>query len=107
MAKEVGSKILWESELRSLKEEFEGMDISKCHYLVDLDTAAESPREPRYSSHREEWVTIAYKPFLDASRSSRLLRAFYVPLLSEQHTRYANYSILKARRRQPRRKLGG
>uniref|UniRef100_A0A8U8B2I6 Mannosyltransferase n=1 Tax=Geospiza parvula TaxID=87175 RepID=A0A8U8B2I6_GEOPR len=83
------------------------MDISKCHYLVDLDTAAETPREPRYSSHREEWVTIAYKPFLDASRSSRLLRAFYVPLLSEQHTRYANYSILKARRRQPRRKLGG
>lgn len=44
------------------------IDISKCHYLVDLDTAAESPREPRYSSNREEWVTIAYKPFLDASR---------------------------------------
>ncbi|XP_064896385.1 alpha-1,2-mannosyltransferase ALG9 isoform X3 [Columba livia] len=43
------------------------IDISKCHYLVDLDTAAETPREPRYSSNKEEWVTIAYKPFLDAS----------------------------------------
>lgn len=44
------------------------VDISKCHYLVDLDTATETPREPRYSSNKEEWVTIAYKPFLDASR---------------------------------------
>ncbi|XP_068773041.1 alpha-1,2-mannosyltransferase ALG9 isoform X2 [Struthio camelus] len=43
------------------------IDISKCHYLVDLDTAAETPREPKYSSNKEEWITIAYKPFLDAS----------------------------------------
>ncbi|XP_064490678.1 alpha-1,2-mannosyltransferase ALG9-like isoform X2 [Pseudopipra pipra] len=84
------------------------IDISKCHYLVDLDTAAETPREPRYSSNKEEWVTIAYKPFLDASRSSRLLRAFYIPLLSEQYTWYSNYTILKSRRsRQSRKKMGG
>ncbi|XP_042656399.1 alpha-1,2-mannosyltransferase ALG9 isoform X1 [Tyto alba] len=84
------------------------VDISKCHYLVDLDTAAETPREPRYSSNKEEWVTIAYKPFLDASRSSKLLRAFYVPLLSEQYTWYANYTILKSRRsKQTRKKMGG
>ncbi|XP_019345700.2 alpha-1,2-mannosyltransferase ALG9 isoform X1 [Alligator mississippiensis] len=44
------------------------IDISKCHYLVDLDAATETLREPRYSSNKEEWVTIAYKPFLDASR---------------------------------------
>ncbi|OXB59876.1 UNVERIFIED_CONTAM: hypothetical protein H355_012163, partial [Colinus virginianus] len=44
------------------------VDISKCHYLVDLDSATETLREPRYSSNNEEWVTIAYKPFLDASR---------------------------------------
>ncbi|XP_074417406.1 alpha-1,2-mannosyltransferase ALG9 isoform X4 [Larus michahellis] len=84
------------------------IDVSKCHYLVDLDTAAETPREPRYSSNKEEWVTIAYKPFLDASRSSKLLRAFYVPLLSEQYTCYANYTILKSRRlKQTRKKMGG
>lgn len=29
MAKEVGSKILWESELKSLKEEFEGVRQDK------------------------------------------------------------------------------
>ncbi|XP_067421425.1 alpha-1,2-mannosyltransferase ALG9 isoform X3 [Emydura macquarii macquarii] len=45
------------------------IDISKCHYLVDLDRATETPREPRYSSNKEEWVSIAYKPFLDTSSS--------------------------------------
>uniref|UniRef100_A0A7M4E8A7 Mannosyltransferase n=1 Tax=Crocodylus porosus TaxID=8502 RepID=A0A7M4E8A7_CROPO len=84
------------------------IDISKCHYLVDLDAATETLREPRYSSNKEEWVTIAYKPFLDASRSSKLLRAFYIPFLSEQHTSYANYTILKPRRsKQARKKIGG
>ncbi|OXB59027.1 hypothetical protein ASZ78_007655 [Callipepla squamata] len=84
------------------------VDISKCHYLVDLDSATETPREPRYSSNNEEWVTIAYKPFLDASRSSKLLRAFYIPLLSERYTQYANYTILKSRRlKQTKRKMGG
>lgn len=29
MAKEVGSKILWESELKSLREEFEGVRQEK------------------------------------------------------------------------------
>lgn len=43
-------------------------DISKCHYLVDLDTATEAPREPRYAANKDEWVSVAYKPFLDSSR---------------------------------------
>ncbi|XP_037738051.1 alpha-1,2-mannosyltransferase ALG9 isoform X6 [Chelonia mydas] len=84
------------------------IDISKCHYLVDLDSATETSREPRYSSNKEEWVSIAYKPFLDTSRSSKLLRAFYVPFLSERHTSYANYTILKPRKsKQARKKTGG
>ncbi|XP_073458526.1 alpha-1,2-mannosyltransferase ALG9 isoform X1 [Aquarana catesbeiana] len=73
------------------------VDIGKCHYLVDLDTTRETTREPRYSS-KDEWVAIAYKPFLDTSRSSKLFRAFYVPFVSSWHTTYANYTILKARR---------
>ncbi|XP_030883988.1 alpha-1,2-mannosyltransferase ALG9-like [Leptonychotes weddellii] len=85
-----------------------GIDISKCHYLVDLDTMRETPREPKYSSNREEWISLAYRPFLDASRSSRLLRAFYVPFLSDQYTAYANYTILKPRKaKQIRKKSGG
>ncbi|XP_028563325.1 alpha-1,2-mannosyltransferase ALG9 [Podarcis muralis] len=83
-------------------------DISKCHYLVDLDTATEAPREPRYAANREEWISIAYKPFLDSSRSSKFFRAFYIPFLSHQHTTYMNYTILKPRRfKQARKKAGG
>lgn len=83
------------------------IDISKCHYLVDLDTMRETPREPNYSSHREEWVSLAHRPFLDASRSSKLLRAFYVPFLSDQYTVYVNYTILKPRKAKPSRKKSG
>lgn len=44
------------------------VDIRHCHYLVDLDTEEETPREPRYAANKEEWNIIAYKPFLQASR---------------------------------------
>ncbi|XP_066463066.1 alpha-1,2-mannosyltransferase ALG9 isoform X1 [Eleutherodactylus coqui] len=82
---------------QNLEETSRYVDVAKCHYLVDLDTATKTTREPRYSS-KEEWTVIAYKPFLDASRSSKLFRAFYVPFVSSWHTTYSNYTILKARR---------
>ncbi|XP_006151043.2 alpha-1,2-mannosyltransferase ALG9 isoform X2 [Tupaia chinensis] len=92
---------------QNLEEPSRYIDISKCHYLVDLDTMHETPREPKYSSNREEWVSLAYRPFLDASRSSKLLRAFYVPFLSDQYTVYANYTILKPRKAKHIRKKSG
>ncbi|KAM4015969.1 alpha-1,2-mannosyltransferase ALG9 isoform 2-T2 [Anomaloglossus baeobatrachus] len=82
---------------QNLEETSRYVDISKCHYLVDLDTATKTAREPRYSA-KEEWTVIAYKPFLDATRSSKLFRAFFVPFVSSWHTTYSNYTILKARR---------
>ncbi|XP_069597994.1 alpha-1,2-mannosyltransferase ALG9 isoform X1 [Ranitomeya imitator] len=82
---------------QNLEETSRYVDIAKCHYLVDLDTATKTAREPRYSA-KEEWTVIAYKPFLDASRSSKLLRAFFIPFVSSWHTTYSNYTILKARR---------
>ncbi|KAL4608661.1 alpha-1,2-mannosyltransferase ALG9 isoform X1 [Arapaima gigas] len=83
---------------QNLEEPSRYVDIKLCHYLVDLDTATEAPREPRYAANKDEWTVIAYKPFLDTTRSSRLLRAFFVPFLSEQHTTYSSYAILKPRR---------
>ncbi|KAM5132548.1 alpha-1,2-mannosyltransferase ALG9 isoform 1-T1 [Mantella aurantiaca] len=82
---------------QNLEETSRYIDINKCYYLVDLDTVTETAREPRYST-KEEWVVVAFKPFLDTSRSSKLFRAFYVPFVSSWHTTYANYTILKARR---------
>ncbi|KAL4696622.1 hypothetical protein H8959_002320 [Pygathrix nigripes] len=89
---------------QNLEEPSRYIDISKCHYLVDLDTMRETPREPKYSSNKEEWISLAYRPFLDASRSSKLLRAFYVPFLSDQYTVYVNYTILKPRKAKQIRK---
>ncbi|XP_018419530.1 PREDICTED: alpha-1,2-mannosyltransferase ALG9 [Nanorana parkeri] len=82
---------------QNLEETSRYVDIGKCLYLVDLDTVTVTAREPRYSA-KDEWVVVAYKPFLDASRSSKLFRAFYVPFVSSWHTTYGNYTILKARR---------
>ncbi|XP_042199845.1 alpha-1,2-mannosyltransferase ALG9 [Callorhinchus milii] len=84
------------------------VDVRQCHYLVDLDIQSETPREPRYSANKEDWTVVAYKSFLDAGRSSRFFRAFFIPFLSHQHTIYANYTILKPRRaKQPRKRSGG
>ncbi|XP_032824258.1 alpha-1,2-mannosyltransferase ALG9 [Petromyzon marinus] len=80
------------------------VDVKQCHYLVDLDRDVETEREPRYATRTEEWSVVAYRPFLDAASSSKLLRAFYVPFLSSQHVVYRNYTILKTRRTGPGKK---
>ncbi|XP_042538731.1 alpha-1,2-mannosyltransferase ALG9 isoform X3 [Dipodomys spectabilis] len=92
---------------QNLEEPSRYIDINKCHYLVDLDTMTETPREPKYASNKEEWISLAYRPFLDASRSSKLFRAFYIPFLSDQYTVYVNYTILKPRKAKQSRKKSG
>ncbi|XP_054611345.1 alpha-1,2-mannosyltransferase ALG9 isoform X1 [Dunckerocampus dactyliophorus] len=93
---------------QNLEEPSRYVDVRQCHYLVDLDTEEETPHEPRYAANKEEWNIIAYKPFLQASRSSPFFRAFYIPFLSERHTSYRQYVILKPRRqRQPRTRSHG
>uniref|UniRef100_A0A667YKG3 Mannosyltransferase n=1 Tax=Myripristis murdjan TaxID=586833 RepID=A0A667YKG3_9TELE len=90
---------------QNLEEPTRYVDLRQCHYLVDLDTENETPLEPRYSANKEDWNVIAYKPFLQASRSSPLFRAFFIPFLSDQHTSYSRYVILKPRRqKQPRKR---
>lgn len=44
------------------------VELKQCHYLVDLATETEAPREPRYAANKEEWSVIADKPFLDTTR---------------------------------------
>ncbi|KAE8287527.1 Alpha-1,2-mannosyltransferase ALG9 [Larimichthys crocea] len=93
---------------QNLEEPTRYVDLRQCHYLVDLDTEEETPLEPRYASNKEEWNVIAYKPFLQASRSSLLFRVFYIPFLSDHHTTYRRYVILKPRRqKQPRKRTHG
>ncbi len=44
------------------------VELKQCHYLVDLATETEAPREPQYATNKEEWSIIAEKPFLDTTR---------------------------------------
>ncbi|XP_062844640.1 alpha-1,2-mannosyltransferase ALG9 [Trichomycterus rosablanca] len=83
---------------QNLEELSRYVDLKQCHYLVDLATDTETPREPRYAANKDEWSIVAEKPFLDASKSSRFFRAFFVPFLSEHYTAYSRYVILKPRR---------
>uniref|UniRef100_A0A671SDW6 Mannosyltransferase n=1 Tax=Sinocyclocheilus anshuiensis TaxID=1608454 RepID=A0A671SDW6_9TELE len=89
---------------QNLEELSRYVELKQCHYLVDLATETEAPREPRYANNKEEWSIIVEKPFLDTTRSSRLLRAFFIPFLSEQYTTYSRYVILKPRRPKQTRK---
>uniref|UniRef100_A0A8C6SAZ7 Mannosyltransferase n=1 Tax=Neogobius melanostomus TaxID=47308 RepID=A0A8C6SAZ7_9GOBI len=88
---------------QNLEEPSRYVDLRQCHYLVDLDFEEETSLEPRYSS-KEEWNIIAYKPFLQASRSSSIFRAFYIPFISDHHTTYRRYVILKPRWQKQSRK---
>ncbi|WAR27997.1 ALG9-like protein [Mya arenaria] len=74
------------------------VNVSKCHYLVDLDLPRETTHEPRYSQKTEEWTTLVSIPFLDASRSHRVFRAFYIPFVSSRYCVYENYNLLKTTR---------
>lgn len=44
------------------------VNISRCHYLIDLDTQTDTKFEPNYSTNAEEWTVLYSVPFLEASR---------------------------------------
>ncbi|KAH9514081.1 mannosyltransferase [Bulinus truncatus] len=73
------------------------IDISRCHYLIDRDTEDSTSLEPRYSTSKD-WTVIKQVPFLDASRSHRIFRAFFIPFLSTDTCTYTSYNLLKTTR---------
>ncbi|XP_030838105.1 alpha-1,2-mannosyltransferase ALG9 isoform X1 [Strongylocentrotus purpuratus] len=83
------------------------IDISKCHYLVDLDMPVETAREPRYANRTDEWQVVASQRFMDAATSSyKWCRSFYVPLCTRRYTYFRHYNILKTKRRKNAPKQG-
>ncbi|XP_046667840.1 alpha-1,2-mannosyltransferase ALG9 isoform X1 [Homalodisca vitripennis] len=74
------------------------VDVSSCHFIVDLDTGTETEREPNYSQQTEKWAIVKSVPFLDAARSHKFFRAFYIPVLWERHCQFSNYNLLKAKK---------
>ncbi|KAJ2944041.1 hypothetical protein O0L34_g8373 [Tuta absoluta] len=66
-----------------------------CHYLVDSDTGHPSHQQPFYHKDTALWEIIATQPILDAEKSHKILRAFYIPGLSKSHSVFANLYLLK------------
>ncbi|OQV20294.1 Alpha-1,2-mannosyltransferase ALG9 [Hypsibius exemplaris] len=78
------------------------IDVCRCHYLVDLNFAGKSsPLEPQYLKNKSEWTVVHRENFLDSERSHRLYRAFYIPFLSEKHCSFADYVLLRRKRKCP------
>lgn len=77
------------------KEEFSRYDldsIDDCDFVVDLEIEGkETQFEPIYSKDRDRWEIEAEFSFLDAEKSHKLFRAFYVPFVSDQYCTYSRY----------------
>jgi alpha-1,2-mannosyltransferase len=66
--------------------------LDECHYFVDVEF--EGQLEPQLSS-LPNWEIVFKYDFMNADRSHRLYRAFYVPYLSKPHLTYDPYVLLK------------
>ena len=66
---------------------------TSCDYLIDQTLNNQS--EPDYVGDTRVWTKAYCKPFLDASRSHFLTRAFYIPVLSEQRNHFNEYCLLR------------
>lgn len=83
------------------------ISVSKCDFLVDLATERQTEREPNFVKRFKEWEVVIKKPFLDADRSHRIFRAFYIPFISSRYTTYVDYVLLRSLQRGEARKKRG
>jgi alpha-1,2-mannosyltransferase len=78
----------------NLEEPSRYVNISSCHYLVDVDVPDEAENEPRYVQLTKDWQVLITAKFLDNPRSHRFFRAFFIPFVSRHYVSYVNYNIL-------------
>ncbi|GAB5370131.1 hypothetical protein AAMO2058_001465500 [Amorphochlora amoebiformis] len=63
---------------------------NECDYVVDLELSDQKEKE---WSEQEGWKIVADLPFLDASKSPSLSRAFYIPGYSAYRNMWARYLV--------------
>jgi len=80
-----GSPLL-NDENRAVPEQYVASPSSECDFWLGL-----SDEEPPEGA---VWRLVAEAPFLDASRSPALWRAFHVPLVSSQRNAYTSMRLL-------------
>lgn len=71
------------------------LEPDQCNYLVDSNIGTPNTLEPSYATRPSQWEIIARSPILNAVKSNQIFRAFYVPLLSEKNTVFANLYLLR------------
>lgn len=71
-------------------------NLTKCHFLLDLDLDKETDLEPNYARMKDRWKVLKSYTFLNAEKSHRFFRAFYVPFLSDKYVQYGNFSLLQS-----------
>lgn len=84
---------------RNEENEVMYFDYDKCDFLLELDTGRYTKLEPNYSGLVKDWEVIKTLPFLDAENSHSLLRAFYIPYVSDHFVKMADFNLLKRVRR--------
>lgn len=63
-----------------------------CNYLLDNNNGKYTDNEPNYFEWKE-WKLIKTLPFLNAEKSNKFLRAFYVPYLSEKYNIFSDFNL--------------
>lgn len=81
---------------KNLEEPSLYFNISKCHFLLDLDTGKTTKLEPNYASLKDKWKQVKQLPFLNAEKSHKLFRSFYIPLVSNNFNTFSNFYLLQA-----------
>ncbi|XP_018573809.1 alpha-1,2-mannosyltransferase ALG9 [Anoplophora glabripennis] len=71
-------------------------DLNKCHFLLDLDLGKETDLEPIYAKRRDKWKIVKSYRFLNAEKSNKYFRAFFVPFLSDRYVVYGTFSLLQS-----------
>ena len=77
--------------------------VSDCDYLVDFENGQATELEPIFSHDKHIWHSEKSFDFLDAPRSHKLFRAFYVPFTRGResgHLTFGQYVLLRNKKKQ-------
>jgi alpha-1,2-mannosyltransferase len=79
------------------ENEYMYFDYEKCHFLMDIDFGDDETTklEPNYTAMTKEWEVYKSLPFINAKKSNRFMRAFYIPVVNELFVKYGNFNILR------------
>lgn len=79
------------------ENDFMYFDYDKCDFILDLDTGRYTKLEPNYSGRLKDWTIVKTLPFVDAVQSHSLLRAFFIPYVSDYFVKMADFNLLVRR----------